>query len=198
MRDLVIWEWSHLQRFLWLAAPWRSHGVKTQQIQGPFCKYMTCTFFLHSGAGCREEDSVSLSLKHSNRAIYTSRGLWSSIMPSITVNDKNHPLGERYLIAYPVAAASTRTVSSCVHGLGLTNTRVINKLNLTHETHQEAGKELCSELRICTAFTSRQIILSRDRMLLQHPTLQHWLTLVEYKQKQMLIILKMESLQRDD
>lgn len=30
---------------------------------------------MHQSAGCREEDSISLCLKHSNKAIYTSSGL---------------------------------------------------------------------------------------------------------------------------
>lgn len=40
-------------------------------------------------------------------------GLWSgSIISSITVNDKNRPLAERYLPAYPVTAASSHTGST--------------------------------------------------------------------------------------
>lgn len=139
--------------------------------------------------GRRRRRRVSLCLKHSNRAIYTSRGLWSgSIMSSITVNDKNHPLGERYLIACPVTAASTHMISNGLRRLGLAATRIINSPNLTFENPQEARRELCIELRICTVFSTKQIILSVDRMLLQHPALQHWFTLLEHKQKQMSMI----------
>lgn len=94
-------------------------------------------------------------------------------MSSITVNDKNHPLGERYLIACPVTAASTRMISNGLRRLGLAATRIINSPNLTFENPQEARRELCIELRICTVFSTKQIILSVDRMLLQHPALQH-------------------------
>lgn len=38
-------------------------------------------------------------------------------MSSITVNDKNHPLGKHYLSVYPVTAVSSHTVSN--HQLGL-------------------------------------------------------------------------------
>lgn len=60
-----------------------------------------------------ERRTVSLCLKCSNRAIYTSGGLRSgAIISSITVNDKNRPLGERYLSVYPVTAASSQTGSN--------------------------------------------------------------------------------------
>lgn len=106
--------------------------------------------------------TVSLCLKHGNRAIYTSRGLWSgSIMSSITVNDKNHPLGERYLTVYPVAAVSGSAVSNRHHSLGLAATRIVNNLNLTRETPSgSAGASYASRLEICTVFSAKQIILS--------------------------------------
>lgn len=87
-------------------------------------------------------------------------------MSSVTVNGKNHPLGECYLTAYPVTAMSIRMVSNRLHGLGAT--RIINKQNLTHETPQEVRRELCIKLWICTVFSTKQIILGGDRML-QHP-----------------------------
>lgn len=92
---------------------------------------------------------LTLHLKHSNRAIYTSRVLWSdSIMSSITANDKDHPLGECHLIAYPVTAVSIRVVSNCLQVLGLAATRIINNLYLTHETSQEVRRELGIKLWI--------------------------------------------------
>lgn len=88
--------------------------------------------------------------------------------------------------AYPVTAVSSLTVSNLRRGPSATE--VVNNLHLTHETPQEVRSEFCIELEICTVFSTKQIILSRDRMLLQHPALQLWFTLLEFKQKQMLMV----------
>lgn len=97
---------SHLVGFLLAAPPRRSRGVKRFERQRT----------LHSEQ-VAERRTVSLCLKCSNRAIYTSGGLWSgSFKSSIAVNDKNRPLGERYRSVYPVTAASSQTGSN--HRLG--------------------------------------------------------------------------------
>lgn len=91
-------------------------------------------------------------------------------MSSITVNDKNHPLGECYLIVYPVAAASSRAVSNRHHCLGLAATRMVNNLNLTRETPSgSAGASYASRLEICTVFSAKQIILSGEQDVVATP-----------------------------
>lgn len=142
--------------------------------------------FFRKGRLQRGGEYLILCLKHSNRAIYTSRVLWSgSIMSSITVNDKNHPLGKCHLIAYPVTAVSTVwylianmflvSLPQELSAIYIWPTRPLRKWGESYVSSSESP----------TVFSTKQITLSGDRMLLQHPALQHWFTLLEYMQKQM-------------
>lgn len=145
-------------------------------------------------ACCSEEDSLTLSETQQHRHLHL-QGVMIGLhycMSSITVNDKNHPLDTCYLAVYPVTAANSRTVSNRRSGLTLAATRTVNNFNLTRETPQEARSELCIKLCLCTVFSTEQITLSRDRMLLQYLALQQEFILLEHKQKQMLMTEKKE------
>lgn len=189
----------HLKKFsvsfLLTASPWRSDKFKRHHEQRSFRTLwidMRCVRWLSVRARCGEEESLTLSETQQHRHLHL-QGVMIGLhycMSSITVNDKNRPLETWYLTVYPVTAANSRTVSNCRSGFTLTATRTVNNPNLTHKTPQEARSELCTKLCLCAVFSTEQMTLCRDRMLLQYLALQKEFILLEHKLKQMLMIEK--------